>query len=140
MHWILATPDFQICQETVQNDNLALLKHTIQSGWPQKIQGLPPKIHKHWTFHVELTIEDGIVVKGTCLIIPETQRKDILQQIHRGHLGIQKCQLQARETVYCPAIYRDFEEMVKNCKTCLKFSANNGKQTPDGMFGYMSLL
>ena len=68
----------QIHQETVQDDNLALLKHTIQLGWPQMIQDLPPKIHKYWTFHEEQTIEDGIVLKGTYLIIPEAQGNDIL--------------------------------------------------------------
>ena len=82
------------------------------------------------TFYEELIIEDGIVLTGTCLI-PEAQRKDILQQIHRGHLGII-----SKKTVDWPGIYNDIEEMVSNCETCLKFTANNRKQNPDGVLGH----
>ena len=47
----------------LQDDTLALHKHTIQAGWPEKIQQMPPEIQPYWTFPDELTIEDGLVLK-----------------------------------------------------------------------------
>ena len=68
-------------------------------------------------------------------MIPSSQCGDILKQIHWGHLGIQKCQFRTRETVYWPGISKAIENIVNNCETCHKFSANNRKQGPDGTLG-----
>ena len=51
-------------QSTGKDDTLALLKHTIQHGWPQTIAELPPELHPYWTFRDEITIEDGLLLKG----------------------------------------------------------------------------
>ena len=60
-------------------------------GWPQTITELPPELHPYWTFREEIAIEDGIILKGERLIIPAVDQPDILQQLHHGHLGLQKC-------------------------------------------------
>ena len=43
----------QLRQSTAKDDTLALLKHTIQHGWPQTIAELPPELHPYWTFRDE---------------------------------------------------------------------------------------
>ena len=85
---------------TQANDNLAILKHIIQQGWPKTVKEVPLEIQKYWTFCKELMIEDGLILKGTRIMIPDKMREDILKQIHEGHLGFNKCQLRAKETVY----------------------------------------
>ena len=78
-------------QSTAKDDTLALLKHTVQCGWPQNITELPPDLRPFWTFREEIAIEDGLLLKGERLIIPKCDQPDILAQIHHGHLGLQKC-------------------------------------------------
>ena len=78
-------------QSTAKDDTLALLKHTVQHGWPQTITELPPELCPYWTFREEISIEDGILLKGERIIIPAVDQPDILQQLHHGHLGLQKC-------------------------------------------------
>ena len=78
-------------QSTAKDDTLALLKHTVQHGWPQTITELPPELCSHWTFREEISIEDGILLKGERIIIPAVDQPYILQQLHHGHLGLQKC-------------------------------------------------
>ena len=56
-------------QSTAKDDTLALLKHTVQHGWPQTITELPPELHPYWTFREEISIEDGILLKGERIII-----------------------------------------------------------------------
>ena len=48
---------------TQEDDELALLKHTITQGWPSTIKEVPSVIQPYWTFHEELTVEDGLVLK-----------------------------------------------------------------------------
>ena len=57
-------------QSTAKDDTLALLKHTVQHGWPQTITELPPELRPYWTFREEISIEDGILLKGERIIIP----------------------------------------------------------------------
>ena len=62
----------QFHTETTQDEELALLKHNVQTGWLHDICDLPKEIQPYWTFHEEMTIEDGLLLKGTCIIIPQT--------------------------------------------------------------------
>ena len=70
---------------TQEDDKLALLKHTIMTGWPSTIREVPSKIQPQWTFREELTMEDGIVLKGTCIVIPHKKHHITLNLIHQGH-------------------------------------------------------
>ena len=60
-------------QATHTDDELALLKHTIMTGWPHTIKDVPPVLHPYWTFHEELTTEDGLILKGTRIVVPNKQ-------------------------------------------------------------------
>ena len=83
----------QELQEATQaDDELILLKHTIMSGWPSTIKEIPPVLQPYWTFHKELTIEDGLILKGTRIVIPSKKQEAILNQIH-DNLGLNKCKL-----------------------------------------------
>ena len=68
-----------IRQATQTDDELALLKHTIMTGWPTNVREVPQILHAYWTFHKELTIEDGLILKGTRIIIPTTELEAILK-------------------------------------------------------------
>ena len=54
----------QIREATKADDTLVILKYTIQQGWPSSIKEVASEIQPFWTFHEELTIEDGLVLKG----------------------------------------------------------------------------
>ena len=57
------------------------------------IKQVPPEIQAYWTFREELTIEDGLILKGTWIVIPKNKHKQILTMINEGHLGLGKCKL-----------------------------------------------
>ena len=75
---------------TQADDNLAILKYVIQQGWPKTIKEVPREIQKYCTFCEELTIEDGLILKGMRIVIPDKKREEILKPIHEGHLGLKK--------------------------------------------------
>jgi len=45
----------------------------------------------------------------------------ILQLIHEGHLGTEKCKTMARRTTYWPNMSRDIENFVAKCSVCNNF-------------------
>ena len=63
-------------------------------------------------------IENGSVMKGARLMIPSTLRSKVLEQIHEGHLGIEKCMLKVRDSVFWPGISNDIRETVEKCGIC----------------------
>ena len=52
----------------------------------------------------------------------------ILQLIHEGHLGIQKCKARARLCIYRPNINDDIEKTVKSCSVCNRHGNSNQKE------------
>ena len=118
------------------DDTLAILKYTIQKGWPSNIKELPSKIQAFWTFQEELTIEDGLILKGTRIVIPSQKQAEILKLIHEGHLGLTKCKMRAKETVYWPSLNYQLEKLVLNCQLCLNYLQSKCKLTPNMSLGY----
>ena len=113
----------QFHTDTAQNEELALLKHIVQTGWPQEICGLPKEIQLYWTFCEEMTIEDGLLLKGTRIIVPQTLHKEMIQLLCTGHLRLEKCLNRAKQSMYWPGLYEELKNLITNCTTCLKFSA-----------------
>ena len=66
-----------------------------------------------WNYREELSMENGLITKGARLLIPSTLRKKVLEQIHDGHLGIEKCMLKARDSVFWPGISNNIRMAVK---------------------------
>ena len=104
-------------------------------GWPKSIKQVPPVLQPFWTFREELIVEDGLILKGTRIIIPNKQCKAILKLIHEGHLGLNKCKLRAKETVYWPGLNEQLEDLVLNCELCLKYSTAKCKLEPSLALG-----
>ena len=111
-------------------DELAFLKHTIMLGWLSSIKELPQVLQPYWTFREEHTVEDGLILKGTRIVIPAKKHKAIPKLICGGHLGLYECKLHAKDTVYWPWLNDQLEKHVLNCKLCLKYSHSKYKQEP----------
>ena len=63
--------NYKSSEKPLKLDNeLTLLKHTIISGWPSTIKGILPVQQPYWMFHEECTIEYGLILKGTRIVIP----------------------------------------------------------------------
>ena len=125
----------QLHEASQADDFLAILKYKIQKGWPSNIKELASEIQAFWTFWEELTIEDGLILKGTSIVVPSTKQAEILKLIHEGHLGLTKCKERAKETVYWPGLNDQLEKLVLNCQLCLKYSQSKQKLTSDMSLG-----
>ena len=108
----------EMLQETSKDKELQSLKHYIYTGWPAKRSQIPVSLHPYWNFRDELTVESGILMKNSKVLIPETLKQKYLKQIHQGHQGIEACRSRAREFVFWVNINSDLKEMVEKCDIC----------------------
>ena len=107
-----------IHEETSKDPALTLLRHYIHMGWSIDHRMLPQELHMFWNYREDLSMENGLITKGARLLIPSTLRRKVLEQIHDGHLGIEKCMLKARDSVFWPDISNDIHETVEKCGIC----------------------
>ena len=58
-------------REATNNDSeLGSLKQIVyEAGWPTGIKQVPKQLHPYWSFRDEISIDDGILVKGQRIII-----------------------------------------------------------------------
>ena len=68
----------------------------------------------------ELLVTNGLLLRGNRLVIPQSLRLEMLQKLHAGHQGINKCRQRALQSVWWPAIGKDIEEAISRCMVCCK--------------------
>ena len=118
----------QIRESSATDMTLLVLKETFVKGWPKRIQECPAEVQKYWNFRHDITQKDGLLLYRDRKIIPSELRKDILDKIHTGHLGMDKCKRRARDSVFWPGLNNQIEQFVRKCETCLKFAASKQKE------------
>lgn len=117
-----------IREATKQDTELTALKDIIQNGWPDRHRETPQPLRKYWPYRDELSVEDGLVIKGNRIVIPQIMHKEILEKIHEAHQGVVKCQLRAKASVFWHNINRDITEIVKACPLCQEFGHSLPKE------------
>ena len=108
----------ELLNETDKDAELQALKMVISKGWPKKRSSLAPNLQPYWNYRDELTIEDGILMKGQKIIIPTSLKQQYIDKIHAGHTGIGSCLKKAREFIFWVNYSKDIQEAVEKCSLC----------------------
>ena len=87
----------QIHQATKADPILGELRETILQGWPNTFREISKNLQPYWSYWDELAFENGILIR---IIIPKVMQPEILQKIHYGHQGMEKCKLRAKSCVF----------------------------------------
>lgn len=117
-----------IQKHTEIDDELVQLKKYILQGWPIDKNKVVEVARTYWTFKESLSVAYGLVWKDNRVVIPRSLRKEMLNKIHLGHMGLEKCKLRAREAVFWPNINKDLSNLISNCDVCLSHRKNNQKE------------
>ena len=73
------------------------------------------KINRH-----ELSVDNGLVMRNTRIVVPKAARADMLRRLHVAHAGIVKTKKRARETLDWPGMSKDIETMIAACPECVE--------------------
>lgn len=76
----------------------------------------------------ELSMINGLLVYNSHIVVPESQRKYILQKLHESHQGLTKCRQNAQNAVRWPGLSRDLTELTDSCRACREHRPSQKKQ------------
>ena len=107
-----------IQEQTKVDPTLVELKDLIMTGWPDSMQDLPETLRHYWCFRDELTVLDGLVMKGNRIVIPKSMQADTLDRLHDAHQGLTSTLQRARRVVYWPRMQDDITELIQKCEEC----------------------
>ena len=87
---------------TDSDETLQAVKIMIKKGWPDKKSRLPPVTVPYYHLRDELVMQDGLIFRGDCLIVPKSLRRQTIKELHVSHQGVETTLRRARETLYWP--------------------------------------
>ena len=77
-------------------------------------------LREYYAHRNSLTVVDELIMHGERVVIPAVMRKEMMDRLHEGHLGADKCWKRAREGIWWPGMRKDLNEMVGKCNECIK--------------------
>ena len=100
--------------------------------WPELKSDVPIPVQEYWNYWEEISLHNGILFKGQCIIIPKAIRPEITTQGHTSHLGIKSCLRKARAfIVLWPRTNSNIKEVIMlcaQCSVCAEFHTRNSKK------------
>ena len=110
----------------MQDEQLTRLKGYISTGFPCDKKNLLTDLHEIWPHKEMLSIKSGLMTCGNRIIVPKEMRPEMLQYVHKGHQGKERCLLRARNTVFWPKVTYNVQQLTEKCIICQE----HGKSQP----------
>ena len=76
---------YQLRKNTVQDNQLTRLSHYINTGFPCDKKNLLTDLQEFWNHR------EALITCGNRIIVPKEVRAEMLQYIHEGHQGKERC-------------------------------------------------
>ena len=117
---ILPCSHEQIRNKTKKDLILSKVIRYSLDGWPSKLPETEDELKAYFHRRNEITYEQGVLMWGARIIVPEKCRRSVLEEVHSGHIGIVKMKAVARSYVWWPKMDAEIEKCAKSCVPCQK--------------------
>ena len=104
--------------ETRSDITLSQVMEMVSTGSFPTIKESDSSLSPYLVRRNELTLLQGCVMWGNRVILPPKLRKQVLEELHTGHLGVVKMKAMARSYVWWPGLDAQIEEKCKMCVSC----------------------
>jgi hypothetical protein len=108
----------QLTAAAKQDEQYQALIKLIEHGFPAQSALLPPQHQPYYKLRHDLTVHGDLILYQTRILIPKSQRPDVLHKLHLSHQGIDRTKRRARQTVFWPGITSDIINTVNACVKC----------------------
>ena len=113
----LLTAD-EIADWTKRDPIISNVYDFILRGWPNGEND--PKFAAYRVRKEELSVQGGVVLWGSRVVIPPQGRDYVLRELHSGHPGVSRMKALARSYIWYPGLDKDIEKAVSTCEACLQ--------------------
>ncbi|XP_038116866.1 uncharacterized protein K02A2.6-like [Culex quinquefasciatus] len=109
-----------IAAETSQDRTLQKVVEFVDKGWPSDAKSLSgtPEVQQFFARRDSLYLAQKVLMYSDRIVIPKKLQKKVLEQLHRGHPGIDRMRSLARTLVYWPNIDDQISALVRACQEC----------------------
>ena len=106
----------QVQRETERDKIMSQAYNFTVNGWSDKPEeeDLIPFYNRRY----ELSTYGGCLMWGLRVIIPPKLQKQVLEELHEGHLEVVKMKNLARSYIWWPGFNKDIEQLAKRCPGC----------------------
>ena len=73
----------------------------------------------------DISLEQGLLVRGQQIIIPKSYRKNFLEKIHESHRSEADTLRNVRQDFYYPTMDHEIKIMIRNCQRCRAKRSSN---------------
>ncbi|XP_039602322.1 uncharacterized protein K02A2.6-like [Polypterus senegalus] len=101
--------------ETKHDKILSQVYAATLNGWTAQHKSL---LAAYYSRRDEIALNAGCVMWGLRTIVPTKLRHRVLEELHKGHLGVVKMKALARSFVWWPGIDEDIEKITQQCSGC----------------------
>ena len=99
----------EVKKETQLDEGLQELLHMLAEGWPAKKNKVSNELKPYFDFKDTLSCQDGIILKGSRILIPEKLRNTMKKKLHAAHLGYDSMMRRARDAIFWPGMSKDIK-------------------------------
>ena len=85
-------------------------------------------LRPYWSYRDDLVVIDGVVMKGSHIIIPAVLKWHVLDQLHLNHMAVKNTKILTCKSVYWVAINTDIEKHIKFLTQVLSFSRHSPRR------------
>lgn len=100
----------------------------VRDGFPQLYSDLSPALTPYWNGRETLSLDNGLVLRGSRIVIPQALRQRVLADLHSSYQGIERTKRRARQTVYWPNLSQDISTIVSECPACREYKPSQPKE------------
>ena len=88
----------------LEDPQCQLVRQYCLKGWPGAERDIDPSVRAYWDIQGELTIGDGLLLRGHRIVVPKALQSETLRKLNDGHQGMIRCHLRAKTAVRCPGL------------------------------------
>ena len=104
-HLLICEERLRIIQNASKSDCiLQRITDIITQSWPDDRKDLPPEAIPYFHFRDEFSVQDGLIFKGSRIVIHAETRKEIREALHIPHCRTEGSLHRACECVYWPGM------------------------------------
>ena len=97
-------------------------------AWPTDRADIPKSLRPYRNYSDELSVKNGIIYKGTQVMVPQSMQKDMLRNIHANHVGGESNIRMAREVLFWSGMRNSIQGMCNACSTCDQYGHSAPKE------------
>lgn len=114
----------KVALETKKDESLLKVYNFILSGWPTEVvSSLKPYLSRQ----NELSIIEDVIMWGNRVVVPDSLKLRLLEELHSAHMGVVKMKSIARSYIWWPALNEDIEKLCRECADCQRIKSNPPK-------------